>query len=431
MRLGGLLLFAVAMAIAFFFVLRLGGAPILESYLERSGFYEEYNERRIANLQSYIDKNSVSSKDSGKITKWVKKQPLILLEIYRSNYLLYTSYAPIETLDSEVEAPHYSWVSYYDVSFTDGNAEVVIYADDSYRFYMLMTVGALVCSVLLLLGIFLAGCQSLIRYICILNKEIQEMEGGNLDVSVTVKGKDELSELARSLDSMRNAFKEQKEHESEMYQKNQTMITQMSHDIRTPMTVLQLYTDILKYGRCEPDQVSGYLSKIDNKVVQIRQLADNLFDYSLASRNQPIDMGQPCSFRDAMHDILSESVAQLISQGFQFEDIPDWPAVKVCVYPPYLKRIMDNVVSNIIKYAAHDHKLRIGIGTDKDQAFLAFYNEISLSADKYMGTHIGISNIKTMMEVMGGECHIIQNDQEYRLTLYWPIFVWEDEEDHV
>ncbi len=419
-KLGLLLILALLSAMVFFFLLRFGGAVFLENYFEKTSFLQQCNEKRVSNLQAFIDKNALSSRDTAQITKWAKTQPMILLEIYRSNILLYTSYAPEESMENETESPHYSWVSYYEVTFSDGNADVVIYADDNYRFYSLLTIVSLVLSLLEFLCVFLFGCQSLIRYICRLNDKIQLMEGGDLDISIPIRGDNELSSLARSLDSMRKAFKEQKEHEAEMFQANQTMITQMSHDLRTPMTVLQIYTDILKYNRCRPEQVRDYLIKIDNKVAQMKQLSDNLFEYSLISREQKLVLEEPVFFREAIHDLLSEAVASLSSQDFVFELNLDWPQEKVRVHPPYLKRIIDNVTSNIFKYAAKDSPLQIKTGITGALVYLSTQNRIASRETEQEGTHIGISNIKAMMEKMGGECRVKSNDSDFRIELCFP-----------
>jgi len=420
MKFGLLLLAALAIAALFFAVFRFGGAAIMDSYFVRIGFQQRCNEKRVASLQSYIEKNRLSARDREQITKWAKTQPLILLEIYRSNVLLYSSYAPEEAMENDEEAPHYPWVSYYEVTFSDGKTDVVIYADDSYRFFTLLTIAALGLSVLLFLGVFLFGCQSLIRYICELSDEIQMMEGGCLDIPITIKGDNELSSLAQSLDSMRKAFKDQKEREAEMFLTNQTMISQMSHDLRTPMTVLQIYTDILKYNRCKPEQVNEYLIKIDEKVAQMKQLSENLFEYSLISKEQQISLEGPIPFREAVHDLLSEAVAYLSFHGFFFELELDWPQANVYVHPPYIRRILDNVTSNIFKYAAMDVPLFIRAGAEEEMVFLSFQNSISPSAAEQEGTQIGITNMKAMMEKMGGECQVFHSDSVFKLTLFFP-----------
>ena len=71
------------------------------------------------------------------------------------------------------------------------------------------------------------------------------LEGGNLDYKITVSGKNELSSLAKGLDDMRIAFKEKNDNEIQMLKANKRIITEMSHDLRTPLTSVMLYSDIL------------------------------------------------------------------------------------------------------------------------------------------------------------------------------------------
>ena len=248
---GMLLLLSAAASTLTFACFRFGGGYLLQQYFDRSDFQQRYDERRVQSFQTYVKNNGLSAADTAKITAWVKKNPPILMEIYRSNVLLYTSTAPDESRGNEAEAPYYAWVSYYDIPFVDGKAELVIYADDTFRFFAGLTIVSLGIAALVFLLFFLRGSRGLIRYICTLSREIQAMEGGDLDIPITFQGDHELTQLAHSLDSMRRAFREQMERESDIFHANQAMITAMSHDLRTPLTALQIYTDILRYKKIQ------------------------------------------------------------------------------------------------------------------------------------------------------------------------------------
>ncbi len=286
-----LLLVAGIAALLLFSLLRWGGGLLLEAYFVESDFQARINDTRMTNLQEYVNKNNLQAKDSLQLTEWAKKQPLILLEVYRNNILLYNSTAPGEwpMEENELEVPYYDWQSYYQISFADGQADVLIYADDTYRWFLYLTLASLLLACLLFLLIFLYGCKNIVKYICRLCQEIQVLEGGDLNSSITLQGNNELTQLAQSLDSMRQAFKEQREQEVVIFQSHQQMITEMSHDLRTPLTTLQIYTDILRLQKYEPDQLADYLNKIDAKAAQIKQLADNIFTYSLATKKQYVE----------------------------------------------------------------------------------------------------------------------------------------------
>lgn len=83
--------------------------------------------------------------------------------VYRSNLLLYSSSTPEEQMDTEEESPAYDWVSYYQVRFSDGEADVVIYANDTYHWFSILLIAALILAFLLFPLIFLSGFQDLVR----------------------------------------------------------------------------------------------------------------------------------------------------------------------------------------------------------------------------------------------------------------------------
>ncbi|NCE66087.1 sensor histidine kinase [Pseudoflavonifractor sp. 524-17] len=417
---GLLLLLSGAAAVLVFCCLRFGGGWLLEQYFNGSDFQQQYNERRIQNFQSYVEENGLATTDTAQITRWNKKHPLILMEVYRSNILRYTSAAPEEALDNETEVPYYTWVSYYEIPFADGAAEVVIYADDTYRFFTWLTVLSLGIALLVFLGVFLWGSRGLVRYICQLSVDIQAMEGGDLDVPITFRGNHELTRLAHSLDSMRRAFQEQKEQETNIFRANQAMITAMSHDLRTPLTTLQIYTDILRYKKYRPDQLDGYLEKIDAKAAQIKQLSENIFEYSLVSRHQTIELEAPRPVRDVFHDQLSEMAVYLTQQNFSFELELDWPDLDISIYSQYIKRLMDNVLSNLVKYADAELPILIAVMEKDGGVAILFQNKISSTPLQQEGTHIGLANMKAMMEKMGGRCCAGQTGSLFQLELWFP-----------
>lgn len=419
-RFGALLALAGTVSMLLFGCVYLGGTALLERYFEDSGFQTRLIEKRIADLQGYVSRYDLAARDAAGLTHWVKKQPLVLLEIYRSNVLLYSSSAPEELLENEEEAPSYDWVSYYEIDFADGPAEAVIYANDTFRWTAYLTIGAVFLSCLLFLLIFLRGCRKIVAYICQLSREIQAMEGGDLDVPITFQGDHELTQLAKSLDAMRQAFKEQREREAAAFRANQTMITEMSHDLRTPLTALQIYTDILRFRKYNPGQLGEYLEKVDAKASQIKQLTENIFEYSLISREQAVRLEPPMSLRGAFHDVLSEMAAYLGQQGFSVQPELDWPDAKTAVYPPYVKRLIDNITSNIVKYADPVVPVLLEAGEAEDGPWLAVQNAVRPDAAGQESTQIGLSNMRTMMEKMGGCCQIYWTPSSFRVKLSFP-----------
>lgn len=189
----------------------------------------------------------------------------------------------------------YEWEAYYDIRFSDGGAEVTLFGFYEFRFMQIALFTALGLSFFIFFLIVMLGIRKSMRYIRLLGKEIGILEGGNLDYQVTIQGRDELADLAKGLDCMRQAFQAQTEHEREITQTNQRMVTEMSHDLRTPLTSIMLYTELLRQHKYDsPEKQAEYLEKIDRKARQMKQLSDRLFEYSLITGETRV-AGRTCA----------------------------------------------------------------------------------------------------------------------------------------
>lgn len=418
-----LLLVSGACCCLLFFGIRFGISSLLTEYLIDSDFEQRTTERRITDFQEYVTENQLTVNDTQAILDWTRGKPLILMEIYRSNVLVFTSYAPgnqaLEENDAEV--PYYDWVSYYVVKFADGDAEVLLYCDDVFRYFTYATIGDVVLCTLVFLLIFLAGSQRIVRYIRQLRGEIQAMEAGDLNSPITLRGNNDLTALAESLDAMRVTLRNQQEQTAWTYAANQTLISEMSHDLRTPLTTLLLYTEILRYHKYQgEEQFHSYLNKIDAKAQQIKQLSENILEYSLTSRDHSIELEVPTLAREVFTPYLEKAVFHLTRCGFSCETDFLLGESPVAVHSPFLRRIIDNVVSNITKYANPHQPVKIRAWEQDGQIRLAFENIVDHDARQTESTGIGLSSVKTMMEKMRGSSAVEQTDSLFRITLSFP-----------
>ena len=180
-----------------------------------------------------------------------------------------------------------------------------------------MLIGEIVLSAALMVLIVTLGIRRTVRYIDILKEECDILGCGDLDYQITVKGRNELSMLAAGLDNMRRALKEISEKEEELSLANRRIITEMSHDLRTPLTSLLIYTGILeKMEITDLEQMRKYISKINKKAQQIKCLSDNIFKYALSTEKSGTELEEPATFLEIFYDPLSEAVAYLTEQGY-------------------------------------------------------------------------------------------------------------------
>ena len=94
----------------------------------------------------------------------------------------------------------------------------------------------------------------------------------------------------------------------------------MSHDLRTPVTSIMLYTEILKTGKGQTEeQKREYIEKIDKKSRRMKQLIDHLFEYSLVTGETEIQLEDPETYEVLFYDLFSETCSYLEQSGFRVE----------------------------------------------------------------------------------------------------------------
>ncbi len=429
-KLAGLLLAAVAVSGLFFVVINYAGEQMITKIFSDSSHIEKLSEAYIQDLQDYIDETKAASNDSEKLTEWVRKRKIVSIQVYKDEILTYDSNYPDAAVeDAEAEGAYYDWEYYYTAEFADGTADVFLYGFFSYPLYSYAMTAEILLAVILLVAIVILGIRKPVRYIGRLKAECEILGSGDLDYQVTVQGKDELSLLARGLDNMRMALRESNEKEAELTAANRRMITEMSHDLRTPLTSLLIYTEILgKKAAKDPRQAMEYVSKIEKKARQIKRLSDNIFEYALITEETKAELGEPQTLRELFYDPLSEMTAYLGERGYMVELRPDTGSGserrQIRVNEEYINRIMDNIVSNIEKYADKSMPVRIETIYTEEYGGLAFRNGISCSMEdrrKTEGsTNIGLHNVEKMMKKMNGYFRVKQTENIFEITLIFP-----------
>ena len=400
----------------------------LRFYFDQPEVQTKASQQQVDELQNYISENALSSTDIQKLTDWTRSHRYNLLELYRDQVLIYSSYAPRhyykdapeapKLTDGQQRGPFYDWSPVYTLNFSDGEVTALLYYNGFDAYY-----GA-GCDILFVLCLtsfplfFLWGSRGIVSYIVQLSEEIQAMEGGDLDHPITIRGSDEITTLASCLDSMRVTLRQQQEEEAQASAKVKNLITEMSHDLRTPLTTLLLYTEILRCRKYEtPEQADNYLNKIDAKARQIKQLSDNLFEYALVTRDTVAVLDPPAHFSAVFEEPLTEMVETLQQRGFACALELGDEDVLLSVSGQYVRRILDNITSNLLKYADPDRDVVVRFVQEGSRAGLCFENCVLPVPASSESTKVGLPSIETMMEKMQGVCRIEQPEGVFRMTL--------------
>lgn len=406
-------------------------------WYQRAPDYNQYvkqQEYALKRLQGFLNQNRIRLIDTKKIKRWVDKERYISLWIYKDRKLLFTSY-PLGSEkdtglhDSDDSPGNYSYDTLvnrgdklYTANFVDGTAQVFLMPNYEYFYYNLVEAVEGILSILVFIAVFLSLLRRKTAYIELLKNDLQILEGGDLSYEVTVKGSDELGELAEGIDRMRRSIIERDEEEKRMRKAGQEMVTAMSHDLRTPLTSLLGYLELLEKGGCEEEeQKKRFIHTGYQKALQIKEMSDRLFEYFLVygKASEEIDL-EEADAMELMGQTVCEEVYGLEEKGFTIEMELQEASCPLMVNINLFRRVVDNLFSNLVKYADPAQPIHILYGVEEGGVVMTVENGKNKSAGQVESSGIGLKTCSRIMKEHGGWFRTEEYNEMFRTVFYLP-----------
>ena len=435
-------LFSVLLGFLLYFVLNNISMKIAYSDWASSTYSPARLTEDVADFKSYVEENDVKSTDYDKLWDWSVENNLVYFFIAMDNYIVFDSTVYINEDDYEsseelsdlinenleyVYADSYYTSNYkrFNVTFSDGEGILFIFTDYQYELYTRLLLLAVILAFLFALLILTLLIRKKIRYINEIMGGIHILEGGNLGFNIPVKGNDELSQLADNLNSMRVALSQQMENEKKALTANASLVTALSHDLRTPLTTQMGYLEILKEHHYKDSaEMDKYINTALSTCHQIKEMSDRLFEYFLAFDPNPKRSADTLEEYDGMElfmQLISEHMLVLENQGFRFEmDLPE-ESFLIHVNMDDVLRICDNVFSNIDKYADESEPVNISISLSEASCLISFTNKIRKEPRKNESSKIGLISISSLMKRQGGSSITKTSSDYFTITLKLPV----------
>ncbi len=311
------------------------------------------------------------------------------------------------------------------VEFANGTYDLIYYSYSRSRFTYPYTV----VSVVLCIGVFLAGILifvgRMMRRICCVKDAIIRMSAGDLDTPVPVCGTDEIGIVSGELDMLRATLQENIRKESDSRQANQDLITAMSHDLRTPLTVLNGYLEVLKMKREETGMQEKYVDRCLEKAEDIKILTDRMFEYAMVyEEEETVDLkAHPVSL---LAECLRDNCEFIRIAGFtvDHESVYSSEQLHECLVTAdelMIKRIFSNLFSNILKYGDKAEMVIVQLRTEQGQIKISLSNGIRKDAREKESNRIGLRSVSRMMSLQGGELYTFEDTNRYTVQLAFSI----------
>lgn len=272
-------------------------------------------------------------------------------------------------------------------------------------------------------GMVLPCIVRLVRRIGVLSRETGVLMAGDLDHSIHIKGKDELSGLGEDIERLRQSVLSRLEGERQAVGANNTLITSLSHDLRTPLTKLTGYLDILSYGKYhDQTEHDEFLRLASEKAAQIKALTDQLFasaqvDAPAAGLEQPPEAADGPSL---LGQLLAEQCDDLQREGFNAQPPVFRQAFQLYLHTEDMVRIFDNLFSNLKKYADPAFPVTIRFQDDPAYVTLTFQNHILPAPDRADSHGLGVPTMKALTARTGGTLEISALNDIYTSILTFP-----------
>ena len=311
--------------------------------------------------------------------------------------------------------------SAYDITIADtGSSQTSIQIMTKDLFFTALVI-LIFTSVSIGLWIYRSVAAPLVK----LRKATQNIKEGNLDFVLEVDGTDEFAELCRDFEEMRRRLKESAEEKVLLDKENKELISNISHDLKTPITAVKGYVEGIMDGVADtPEKMDRYVRTIYNKTNEMDHLINERTFYSKIDTNRIPYTFSKLNVDDYFSDCAEEVGLELETRGIQlyYANYVE-KDVLVIADGEQIRRVIHNIISNAIKYMDKPKgviQIRVkdvgdfiqveiedngkGIASkDLTYIFDRFYRtDVSRNSSKG-GSGIGLSIVRKILEDHGGK----------------------------
>lgn len=454
--------------VVFFFAMLIGiGAyvslrTIAIAYIDTVYISEEHKEQRekayLEDLRNFIKENDVSLNDTSKISEWVRENRYVYLLISKEGEIFFTSDDATDEDDTDQTTPGEGegegvpddgeeengnggvTVKYpsreelleyakanemHLIDFGDGPAAASFAEFTEYLYYDVANIATLVIAFAILLSIMLLYIRRVTGRILDLGEDVNAVAAGNTASVISVSGKDEIATLAANVENMRSSMVENYEKEKAALNANSELITSMSHDIRTPLTVLLGYLDIMRASADGNEEMQAYIKAAESTALRLKRLSDDMFSYLLVFGNPQSQPELESYNADTLiGQMLSEHVLLIGESGYKVDlnsiDEPSLVGKTVRTDPQSLVRIFDNAFSNLYKYADKENPIKISVSAGACNVIIEISNRIRRDGERVESNGIGLRTCKKLAEQIGAGFEFGGDGNTYSVKLTLP-----------
>jgi signal transduction histidine kinase len=281
-----------------------------------------------------------------------------------------------------------------------------------------------------------------IRYIKEICTGLNKIANGNLKFRIRKRGRDELTDIAKNINYMAENIQRNVEHEKELEDSKQTLITNMAHDLRSPLTsIIGFLQMVLNNDYNSSDEMNKFISTALRKSENMKILTDDLFMFTkLNSSDIKLNFTSVC-INELTEQIIDEFYPIFIENNLELKAEISGEKLLVPIDISMFMRVINNLFSNALKYSEKHTEVKFFMGKSNNNVKLSIsnvcYNLTSDTVDKLFkrfyrsssarsnpdedGSGLGLSIVKSIIEHHSGTITAEYNNNIIIFTILLPI----------
>lgn len=265
----------------------------------------------------------------------------------------------------------------------------------------------------------------------------ERIRAGELSFEIPQNGINEFRQLARSINQIADGMKNAVGSQVRAERMKAELITNVSHDLKTPLTSIITYVDLLKKEGLQSENSDKYLEIIDSKTQRLKSLTEDLFEAAKASSgNIEINL-KKLNICSLISQGLGELSDKIENSGLQFKTNMPAEGIYVNADGKLLWRVVENLMSNVFKYALPNSRVYIDITEKANNANITIKNisayELNIAEEELMerfkrgdasrhseGSGLGLSIAKSLTELQGGSFTLSIDGDLFKASIVLP-----------
>lgn len=280
-----------------------------------------------------------------------------------------------------------------------------------------------VVGVIVFFASFLVQMDSMIQYVNEITKGIDRIADGDLETVIEPKGEDELTYIANSLNDMTQKIKELMEKERVAERTKNELITNVAHDLRTPLTSIIGYMGFLSTDDKLGEEVrKRYIEIVYQKAKRLEKLIEDLFSFTKLNYGKIAMKVEKVDLVMLLNQLLDDFYPSFEQHHLTEEFAANRDSIILEGDGNLLARLFDNLINNAIKYGSEGKVIRVEIEEvqeevmvkvinygyiipqkDLDLIFNKFYRVEQSRSEQTGGTGLGLAIVKNIVDMHGGK----------------------------